>query len=1255
MPNTAPATSQDVLAAFLAVFQSEQLAANVGAALTASYEAFQPLLTKNYPSNPFAGFVQAFGFLDDVPATTTQVRFLQYYYDLFDDLLKGYLDLRRKGIDLLCLCCPPDGLFPRHLMLGVLFPDKVSNPGIYRQQFLASPVTSGCEGHSEELVQLFARLVEMTTRFSNTPPLTQATGTTRGQSPDIRITPSKLWDAPLSEKAIPYYYLENGTPPLYQLWNSEKTRLNRANRNLSYRSDEYQPPAPSFVTNPLRYDLEPYNFLRVEGHLGKNYQTVMNTLSLLKSRFRLPVEFIALSTGAFDENAPVDLSKEGCRFQDLETLYDTLKAESICTWCKEVQYFYSLPADVSSVATPTEPQLPLLIQCAPDFMVQPRTLGRVFEDYLGNQPGGAVPDIDPNIIINFLNALNLGQSNIILFYIIIYISKVFEQLTDDLQQFDFAAFKQRYQDLVKVTVAVEKEREQSAGNIEGNVNLLSWEELDDRLEDIIYRCRLSAFQALEDEYLRRVREVKQKLFLSYFLQKNPGIQHKAGVPLGGTFVVVYHHQPAPVLTLRGGSTGKLQPLAATTGVNAAVTGIPVGSGANAAAGGVNPATGAALDTGAVADAFTRIGANKDLAVNPDIRLLLGAFTGKAPQLGGDLPPKSEADGIINQAVNELLEGTVIADFYLPYLCCSDCSPIQFVLPKAPPGFTLQIVCSNANNQAEVTVTPEGGLPPYSVKVDNQDYQPIDGILVLGAGAHTLTIRDQEGTESASRTITIANQLTLGAPGFDCIGGNTDYVASFQVNGGTPPYTANRGTVSGNNYSSDALPSDTDVTVVITDSNTCSASRTFRNSCTPALAFTLGLGCTSANNEAPVEIAITGGTAPYQVQVDAANPVAIAGPIQLAPGSHTLAVHDSAGAVTPLQTVVVPPALQLRETDFACEGTASYRSFVAIQGGTPPYVVNGKPIVGNQFVSDPVANGATLSVAVTDQSNCTASIEVQHSCEQPCALPCGGQSRRCAYRLWLQPPSGDAQYKQYQQDAAITFRFNGQNIAINTANLPPMQIAQLNGNFNDAVGQYIKALNDVINQALIAALGASGANRLVLSYSPAATDPFAILFMEHFVCETFDLEFRYSFARPGIAFTLTVRYGNETDPSGGAFDGMTVTNLRLNNKQTRVPAFDCGDRNQCTGSDYRQLCAGPDPKPSIAIQSLGNNQFQFNGTADIANQVSAWVWDFATADPNEPFYQGQTIDAQLQNSSGPAKLTAITQKGCFGSAQENIVQ
>lgn len=811
VPNTNPVTSDQVLAAFQAVFRANKLALNTGNALIASYDAFKPVLQGIYPTNPFADpfadIKTNFGFLDNTLITTAQVRFLQYYVDFFDDLLRAYDEFRWKGVELLCACCPSERLFPRHLMLGMLFPATVPNQSIYRHHFLPSSALSGCAERTRELEQLFQRIVELTARFTNTPPLPEPT-TKSLSDPQIRITPSKLADVSLSDKAIPYYYLQEGNPPLFQLWNAEKTRRNRANQNLSYRSDEYTPSAPPFVTDALRYDLEPYNFLRIEGHLGKNYLRVLESLLTLKSKYRLPIEVIALRTGLFDETISVDLSKEECRFQDLETLYDTLKAQLICFLCDEVQYFYNLNfiRDIP-IVEPTRPHLPLLIQCAPNFLVQPQTLGRSFEDWLVALPGKFFLELDSDALIAILNSSNqFGPFNQEITYILlIFLSKLYDQLSQDLGQLNFVNFEKRYQGLIYVAEVIERGREQTT-------SLLNWEELDDRLETILYNCHLDAFRALEEEFKRRIKEVKQKQFLSSFLKKNPGIQHKAGVPLGGTFIIVYHDNPDLKESTPGFATGIGLLNYSSFGVASSV---PVQE---------------------IADALVRLQAKKDCMSDDDLRAIVAGLNAKIPTL--DTPPGSNEtnqhiDKIIADTVTEFPGGTVIADFFLPYLCCSDCSPVQFVLPEVPLIFTVKISCTGPDKQLQVTVLPQGGLAPYFYKLNNDEFKPLsdqNNLPILEAGSYQLVIRDSEGTESTLQTLIVPDELTIKEQKYIEDKANNTYQVSFNISGGIPPYTV-EGIVElaeGDSYTSNSINSGETLDITITDANRCQFRRIFRH-------------------------------------------------------------------------------------------------------------------------------------------------------------------------------------------------------------------------------------------------------------------------------------------------------------------------------------------------------------------------------------------------------------------------------------------
>src|SRR6185503_80965 len=92
-------------------------------------------------------------------------------------------------------------------------------------------------------------------------------------------------------------------------------------------------------------------------------------------------------------------------------------------------------------------------------------------------------------------------------------SDLSDSITDDIREPDVAVFAERYQSIVAIARAIEQFRREDAYDAPG---------LSDRLDDIVFRCRLDPFEALAEEYKRRVREVKQAQFLSHFLEQHPG-------------------------------------------------------------------------------------------------------------------------------------------------------------------------------------------------------------------------------------------------------------------------------------------------------------------------------------------------------------------------------------------------------------------------------------------------------------------------------------------------------------------------------------------------------------------------------------------------------------------------------------------------------------------------------------------------------------------------------------------------------------
>ncbi len=850
VPNSSLATSNNMYLSFLKVFNTGQLAGKTATALSAAYTAFKPLLREAFPTDPFVtdspgSFLDTVSFLDQAPTTSAQVRFLQYYYDLFDDLLRAYNEFRWMGAELFCACCPQEGAFPHHLMLGLLYPEN--QPVIYRQNFLASPATGDCSERSRDVVQLFRRMVEMTQSFTNEPGLLPKIKTLVFKvttDSQVRITPSTLGGGSLSDKAIPYYYRQNGTPPLYQLWSSEKTRRNRANQNLSYRVNEYHSVVPDFVRNPLGYDLEPYNFLRIEGHLGKNYQIVLRTLLSYKTQYRLPIDVVALRSGVYDESQTIDLSKESARFQDLEALYDALREEVLTTLTEGIRYLYDVQIAESKLSSGT-PAHSLLKTHAPNYTYPAGSAGAWYEKHLTLFQPRPYIDVDQNkidknalvtVYCSLFSGTTAGSGELPeSFYAhavsIYYFSKLSEILPATLDALAFADFENKYQDLLSL---LRYFRSEAVGTISEQFQIfIPQEDLIDHFDEVLFSCKLDPIKSIHDEYIRRLGELKKKQFLNRFLQDHPGIQHKAGVPLGGTFIIVYHQDPAPQLVLQKNvtpyvaravpDTPKAVPLSGDTAEKSAIeTAAETGRTSQLLEKSVSGAQG--FNRVALADAIGRISSNKALALDQDIRFVLGSLLDQNPDLNVELPTFTLIDPvskIISSTVNELEDGIVIADFFLPYLISSNGAAVQFVLPKIPPTFSVKTGCPNVDGFSAVDVEVTGGLPPYRIKVGNQNYQPLESPLFLKSGDYTLVIRDDDNTESAPQTIIVPSRLSISDPVYECNKDFSAYTATISISGGTPPYRVNGTDIPGNEYTTKPIESGKRGDIEIVDSHNCS--------------------------------------------------------------------------------------------------------------------------------------------------------------------------------------------------------------------------------------------------------------------------------------------------------------------------------------------------------------------------------------------------------------------------------------------------
>ncbi|MGV3589272.1 MAG: hypothetical protein ACO1OF_19855 [Adhaeribacter sp.] len=636
--------------------------------LLQAYTIYKPLLG-TLPDTVLQNFSSTFTYVSGQLTLTNPLEY-QYYYDYISDLIEAYNELRAAGLYAIGICCPDENLFSRHLMLGKAIENTTQVTSNYRNYFMPSPLFGSQKELAGQIRQLFGRIIRMIEEFAVPAPQSMA------DINAIRITPSYLGREPLSQKALPFYYqITEGTPPLYELWNYEKTQENKAKTNLTYHADLYPPVVDNFVLKPLEYYLEPYNFFRIEGHVGLHWYYALLQLINLRATNRLPFDVVVLKTGKNISNM-FDWHTHQCYFQDLETLFASLKEELLCVLCQEARYFYDIPTFKKDDNQRFPTKVEFLRHCSPDFTFQENTWGFLYETaferkdlfklYATWQKQG-VNHEERDFLILIHRIVDLGE---------------FLTNAENLLKFDFEDYQEKHQSLKEFAGSLlvahkEKIPKESSGEL-----AIAWyyEDLIDHLDFIIHTCQKAAFNSLNEVYKKRQEAIREQLLFGNYIQKNPGINHKAGVPVGGTFILVYagekddKPQKGP-FTIKGKAQN--------------IRGVPLQ--------GVN----------------LRVkGTNQNTITNPD-----GSFQMIADQLPFTLEiPEKERFGLSNpevivkdpnspiriildkefSAINsrkELQDGIIIADFYLPYICCSDCLPIQLNIPEPKDPENCDLPCN----------------------------------------------------------------------------------------------------------------------------------------------------------------------------------------------------------------------------------------------------------------------------------------------------------------------------------------------------------------------------------------------------------------------------------------------------------------------------------------------------------------------------------------------------------------------------------
>jgi hypothetical protein len=680
------------------------------------------------------------------------IKWFQYRFDWAKDIVNTYLELREALQRLEKECCPNPTAFPKHLMLSELI--LTTKLPEYRHGFYPSPAVSR---ESETLLKakfLFARINQQILNFSLT-----------GVS-EVKITPSKLHHG---QYAIPYYY---DTLKVYDQWNFELSKTGRDDENLSYFASKYVgTPPDDTVLNPLKYDIDQYDFFRIEGHIGMDYAQAIKEIKAKVTSSGLPVDVVALRLGSLAETLNLDDYK--CYFEDLEVMLKAWEVELNCLMRVLARFFSGFKLDSagthfeyplgaravgsSAFAKATETGAVFTEKAASretiafaaaketysaipgytdkitykvdttvrdNVVTEADTLGIVLDKVFKENPTGSENDIINETYKELKVAYDIDSWDSTQKEIAVDIPLNIIAVANDIGKYkpgDLGLIEE-----VDVVSEFEKRlnalcKQASGWNSRVNTYFTRAEYVKIGYEEKYLQilgelaqscCSAEKLQILREEITKRKEEILENTLLAKYAEKHPGLDHLGGVPKGGTFVLVYKDEKQSVASNE--RITEVVALARNT-----------------------PATELAVREAVTAKTAGRTAVfseAKAVSAASSVELLgVADYTTSIDYIGRIADLYKEALGLQKGIVTEdsnLPGFTVVADFYLPYTCCSDCPPMSFIIPRERVSLRLPVefICLG-DEGAEVI--------PFEVFPD-------DGIVASDIGGEAVVAQDGGG-------------------------------------------------------------------------------------------------------------------------------------------------------------------------------------------------------------------------------------------------------------------------------------------------------------------------------------------------------------------------------------------------------------------------------------------------------------------------------------------------------------------------------
>jgi len=519
VPQTNLVNGQQILNAFYGMMNDTVLS-RITTAIFELYESFKNKFNDSIDNYSFLANVRPK--LDEVVKSYRSTITIQYAWQWLCDIVEAYNEIYDLNeTHSLSSCCSSDtpSMFPLHLLLGRIITKtskltanglttqqpqylaRIYNPNEYNtldtDQRFVTPLIRIASGTQKEENGIAKSLIERLILILNNFNVSNNYLETK-----IRITPSQIGNHPLSERAIPYYYNTAVIPQLINVWNPRKTLKKEQSKILSYHSDTYSKYLPTI--QPLNYNIDRYNFFKVEGHIGQNFTDVVSKLLQMKSASRLSFNVIAVN--AIDiANGNLNINTYTGDWGDIQLSYEIVSRH----W-----------EDV---------------------------IGKCIEWLEANS--WVIRYISKQEYVTLINVMKRGRNST--YKLFSQFLPVYSNFIGTYQEIEAIATDYRKRIFRDISEVIQPDpQEEPHTRLPYNVYT---EEFIDQLDQIIMVCSKGQFRALYQNATKKWKEGSQIQTLKKFLDEHPGIQSQNGVCPDGTFVLVYQdttllNQPRTIAT-----------------------------------------------------------------------------------------------------------------------------------------------------------------------------------------------------------------------------------------------------------------------------------------------------------------------------------------------------------------------------------------------------------------------------------------------------------------------------------------------------------------------------------------------------------------------------------------------------------------------------------------------------------------------------------------------------------------------------------